>query len=115
GNIIGVCSRCLEDAIIPIDTDFTIIFLPSSQQRKYTEDEEIELFSNELDFEYYKGNKIDVDYLFRESLLLAIPYSPLCSESCKGLCQVCGGNLNRNECTCKKGKSVFNNIKLNLF
>lgn len=115
GNIIGVCSRCLEEAIIPIDTDLTIMFIPSNQQRKYAEDEEVELTSDELDVEYYKGNKIDVDYLFRESVLLSIPYSPLCKESCKGLCPICGGNLNLQKCTCKNKSNVFNNIKLNLF
>jgi len=115
GNIIGVCSRCLEDALIPIDTDITIMFIPSSQQKKYAEDEEVELESDELDVEYYKGNRIDVDYLLRESLILAIPYSPLCSESCRGLCHICGGNLNRGECTCKKENRIFSNIKINLF
>ncbi len=115
GNIIGVCSRCLEDAIIPINVDITIMFIPSNKQRKYIEDEEVELQSEELDIEYYRGNKINVDYIFRESLILEIPYSPLCNDSCQGLCPVCGGNLNRNECKCKERKLVFNNIKLNLF
>ena len=27
---------------------------------------------------------------------------PLCSESCKGLCAVCGTNLNKDSCTCKR-------------
>lgn len=114
GSIKGLCARCLEEAIIPIDTDITIIFLPISQQKKYVEDEEVELTSEELDIEYYKGNKIDVDYLFRESLLLAIPISPLCNESCKGLCPECGGNLNRGECICQNKKAAFNGLKINL-
>lgn len=114
GNIIGPCARCLEDAIIPIDTELTIMFIPASQERKYNENEEIELESEELDVEYYKGNRIEVDYLLRESLLLAIPFSPLCSESCKGLCPTCGGNLNKGECSCTT-ETLFNNIKINLF
>jgi len=115
GEIIGVCSRCLEDAPIHIDTNFTIIFLPDNQKRHYTEDEEVEVTSEELDVEYYKGNKFNVDYLFREELILSIPYSPICRDDCKGLCPECGGNLNRGECICKKEKSLFNNIKVNLF
>lgn len=115
GQIIGVCSRCLEDALINIDTDITIMFLPNYQERRYKEDEKIELRGEELDVEYYKGNRIEVDYLFREELLLAIPFSPLCSEECKGLCPVCGGNLNKVECTCSHQKSTSNDIKLNFF
>ncbi len=113
GNIKGICSRCLEEAVIPIDTEMTIMFIPANQQRKYLEDEVVEITSDELDVEYYKGNSIEVDYLFRESLLLAIPFSPLCNESCKGLCPNCGGNLNRGECVCHKGNGIFNNIKIN--
>ncbi|MCX7943692.1 MAG: DUF177 domain-containing protein [Deltaproteobacteria bacterium] len=115
GNIIGVCSRCLEDTVIPINTDMTIIFLPQSQQRKPSNGEEIELQSDELDVEYYKGNVIDVDYLIRESLILAIPYSPLCSETCKGLCPHCGNNLNKDSCSCSKEQDIFNRIKINIF
>lgn len=36
----------------------------------------------------------------REAMLLVFPTYPLCSEDCKGLCARCGGNLNRNECSC---------------
>jgi uncharacterized protein len=116
GDIIGVCSRCLEDAHIHIDTSFTIIFLPDSQRRHYGEDEEVELTSEELDVEYYRGNKINVDYLFREELILSIPYSPICSEECKGLCPECGGNLNRGECICGEAdKAAFNRVKINVF
>ncbi len=115
GHIIGVCSRCLEDANIDVDTDLTIMFLPASTERKYKEDEEVELTSDELDIEYYKGNKINADYLFREGLLLAIPFSPLCNDECKGLCPNCGCNLNRGECHCGEKKQIFNSIKINLF
>ena len=34
--------------------------------------------------------------LVREYMLLEIPLSPLCKADCKGLCPVCGENLNEN-------------------
>ncbi len=37
----------------------------------------------------------------RDEILLALPINPLCQESCRGLCPVCGGNRNLTACTCK--------------
>lgn len=115
GQIIGVCARCLEDAPIDIDTDITIVFLPGHEERRSREEEEIELTGKELDIEYYKGNRIEADYLFREGLLLAIPFSPLCNKDCRGLCPSCGCNLNREKCHCSNKDNTFNSIKINLF
>jgi uncharacterized protein len=36
--------------------------------------------------------------LFREYILLEIPISPLCRPDCKGLCPICGNNLNEDTC-----------------
>jgi uncharacterized protein len=37
----------------------------------------------------------------REQFYLALPMKPLCVDACKGLCPVCGRNLNRETCDCK--------------
>ena len=42
---------------------------------------------------------IDLAPVLREYVLLEIPISPLCKVDCKGLCLICGNNL--NESTCK--------------
>ena len=36
-----------------------------------------------------------------EQFVLTLPMKPLCSDDCKGLCPVCGTNLNRGTCDCK--------------
>jgi uncharacterized protein len=41
---------------------------------------------------------IDLQPLVREYALLEIPISPLHSPECKGLCPVCGQNLNARDC-----------------
>jgi uncharacterized protein len=41
---------------------------------------------------------IDLQPLVREYALLEIPISPLHSPECKGLCPVCGQNLNERDC-----------------
>ena len=37
----------------------------------------------------------------REDILIVFPQSCLCSEDCRGLCPVCGANLNEGDCGCE--------------
>ena len=65
---------------------------------------------NEYDF-------INLADILKEQISLNIPIQPLCSNDCKGLCQVCGKNLNSEKCKCKKEKwnnpfSKLENINL---
>jgi uncharacterized protein len=43
------------------------------------------------------GN-IDLEPVVREYLLIEIPISPLCKPDCKGLCPICGEDLNQTTC-----------------
>ena len=54
------------------------------------------------DEEIYRGKEIDLDPLLREQILLAVPGYPVCREGCRGLCTVCGANLNERECGCER-------------
>ncbi len=42
--------------------------------------------------------QIDLQPLMREYALLEIPINPLCRADCRGLCPVCGEDLNRQDC-----------------
>ncbi|MDP8264542.1 MAG: DUF177 domain-containing protein [Candidatus Aceula lacicola] len=37
----------------------------------------------------------------RQEILLDFPYKILCSDGCKGVCSVCGIDLNKDKCKCK--------------
>lgn len=69
------CARCLECTNLPYQVEFQQYF--------------------PLDLK-----EIDVANDVRESVLIDLPFKALCQEHCKGLCPVCGKNLNRNNCTC---------------
>ena len=45
----------------------------------------------------------DLTENLREDILLALPQNPLCSTECRGLCPVCGQDLNQATCSCAKG------------
>ena len=54
------------------------------------------------EFIVVEGMRLDLTALVREDLLLALPAKFLCREDCKGLCPMCGKNLNDGSCSCKK-------------
>lgn len=45
-----------------------------------------------------ENGKIDLEPIVREEMILAAPISPLCNPGCKGLCPICGGDLNLETC-----------------
>ncbi len=47
-----------------------------------------------------EGYHLNVDELINNELLLNWPMKILCKEDCKGICKVCGKNLNDGACGC---------------
>jgi len=65
-------------------------------------DTEKELEEEDLGFYHIKEDFIDIhEILYQESVLIR-PMKRLCSEDCKGICPVCGNNLNEDRCNCTK-------------
>jgi uncharacterized protein len=87
------CARCLEPAHVPVDAELTLLLVPKHPEtqrqpkgRKSKESEgEFEFESEEGDVAHYDGDLIVLDELVREALLLELPISPLCSETCAGI------------------------------
>lgn len=46
--------------------------------------------------------KLELDDIVISDILLSLPQKNLCKDDCKGLCQICGKNLNEGECSCDK-------------
>jgi uncharacterized protein len=58
---------------------------------------------DEADTEFVvKNGFLDLGPFIHDKAILSIPLKPLCSEKCKGLCTICGVNL--NETTCEHSK-----------
>ena len=43
-----------------------------------------------------EGELIDLEPVLRDSVVLDLPFAPLCRPDCAGLCVECGANLNQN-------------------
>ena len=89
GRMITECARCLDE--VETDVEFSVHELLSQREEGADEDEDIILFD---------GYEIELDDIIADHFLMNISGRYLCSEDCKGLCPVCGQNLNHGECEC---------------
>ena len=65
---------------------------------KYEETVEASIDLNEIKLNKY----LDLDILIFDEVVPKLPSRVLCKEDCKGLCPVCGTNLNEKECGCDR-------------
>lgn len=94
------CSRCLEPFMRAVDAQFDLRYQP--QALNTSSDDEREIQEDDLSTAFYEDDRIDLGQLMREQFLLSLPMKPLCSDECRGLCPVCGTNLNRGGCDCSR-------------
>lgn len=64
----------------------------------------VKALNNEENDDYVEvgDEPLELDELLRTDIVLEIPSKFVCSEDCKGLCPVCGMNLNKGTCSCQK-------------
>jgi uncharacterized protein len=90
------CGACLKPTSILVRAPINSLFVEGPE-----DDDEDEAVEEDLDAEdvlRYDGEVIDLRSLIREQLILSLPMSVRCKESCKGLCTVCGGDRNLQDC-----------------
>ena len=80
------CVRCLETFSQPLKWSFSDLY--AFDKRNMTD-------SGLL---VPENAQMDLEPLLREYALLEFPISPVCKPDCKGLCPVCGENLNHADC-----------------
>jgi uncharacterized protein len=80
-RVTGECARCLE----PIEDDLEVALqeLYAYPESRAEPDE-----ASRLD-----GELLDVEPVLRDSVVLALPFRPVCTEDCQGLCVECGARL----------------------
>ncbi|HEX3759929.1 MAG TPA: DUF177 domain-containing protein [Kofleriaceae bacterium] len=106
GELTVACSRCVSPVTLQIDEKLRVTFLPSheipdDEAETSAEDEGPEVSEEDLDVFPFDGERVDLEPLFREQFVLAVPFAPLCAETCKGLCPQCGIDRNTATCSCQ--------------
>jgi uncharacterized protein len=116
------CKRCLKTQVVDVPVEFSLRMIEEkpkpepvaglvveegarkrrSKKQKKEDDEEAEVAASfeldEIDAEPFDGKTIELDPIIREQVMLALPLSVLCKDECKGLCAVCGQDLNEQDC-----------------
>lgn len=72
------CSRCLDPLKLDVDVEFQELFAYSLT------DEDDLVISDE---------SIDLEQVVRDAVVLSLPFQPICSNDCEGLCADCGAKL----------------------
>jgi uncharacterized protein len=93
------CGRCLEPFTRPVDAHFDLRYQPHTHNKG---EGEREIEEDDLSTAFYENDEIDLGQLMREQFYLSLPMKPLCQDDCRGLCVVCGTNLNRGTCQCTR-------------
>ncbi len=106
------CARCIEQYDFTIRSELDIELMPKKEEPKVPE---IELKTDDLNLYYFEGEEIDLDPYVFEEVMLNIPIKALCSDACKGICPICGRNLNVEECRCEKSGTSALGEKLKSF
>ncbi len=84
-DVLLSCSRCLKDIETELDFDIEEIYTNTG---------------NEDEAETFNGSIIELSSVVSRSILFSLPMKVICSEDCKGLCPVCGKDLNEGDCGC---------------
>ena len=48
-----------------------------------------------------EGTILNVDNIVKNNIVVELPIRFLCKDECKGICSICGADLNIAECNCK--------------
>lgn len=110
--LVLACDRCLKDVPYTFELSFdNQVYVPEVEE--LSEEEREEGIPAE-------GGQLDIESLISHEILLNWPMKILCRQDCRGICKVCGKDLNNGECGCDtfvpdprmaKIKEIFNRDK----
>ncbi len=108
-ELAGECVRCLDDIQRGMDADLCELFVYDDPDRhehhdkhdkhdthdKHGDKHRTEVDADPEDGETSRmhGDLLDLEPLLRDAVVLALPFQPVCTEQCPGLCVECGARL----------------------
>ena len=87
-SYVGVCDRCLKETVkdYTVEINRTIVVSLENEEND--------------DIAVVPDMQLDLDDFCYPDIVMSLPTKLLCKENCKGLCSVCGKNLNEGDCGC---------------
>ncbi len=86
---VGVCDRCLKETVknYTVNINRTIVVSLENEEND--------------DIAVVPDMQLDLEDFCYPDIVMSLPTKLLCKDSCKGLCSVCGKNLNEGDCGCQ--------------
>ena len=97
------CDCCLDEFTDQHTTQF-IIILSNDAELSGEEDDDVICLGD-------ADNTVDIGPVIRELVLVEESLKNICRADCKGICQYCGTNRNRENCGCNVDAIVDNRLE----
>lgn len=84
------CDRCLKPVSVAL----------SLQVDEYVKESMLGTPEAAEELSFIEGYTLDTDQLIGNEIMINWPMKVLCRDDCKGICKVCGKDLNEGDCGC---------------
>ncbi len=98
GRVALQCSRCLINFQQEMSLNIDLLYHPAAEVAR---EETYEVPRDEINIGFYSNDELDITQVIREQLILNLPMKAVCVETCKGICPVCGADMNLQRCECR--------------
>lgn len=95
GSVETACDRCLEPTAFDVAGEVSCYYLREEPTDEVADEEDFGLID-------HINGTIDLSEAIQGAVAMDIPFVVLCRDDCKGLCPVCGANLNEGDCGCDR-------------
>lgn len=102
GDAESSCTRCLKVLERPLNIKYHAVY---AREDELAREQSAEVETADLDTDVIADDTLDMAEAAREQILLSIPEQIFCREDCKGLCSMCGADLNLIDCNCKESET----------
>jgi len=93
------CDRCLTEYAYTVDVPIRFI-VEVNDPTHHWRVQDLDRCGTDIEIVVLNEPLIDIGDLLRQQILLVLPEKQLCGNSCRGLCNTCGVNLNKESCSC---------------
>jgi len=93
------CARCTKPFVERISFSFSERFVKDADE-----------LGDDDETYPYAGEELDIGKAVLDNLFLVLPIAGVCREDCKGLCPVCGADLNVTTCQCKQTEASWKQL-----
>ncbi|MBD5787839.1 DUF177 domain-containing protein [Cellulosimicrobium terreum] len=91
GHAVGECARCLDTVHQDVTVELGDLFAyPERAKAAHDSGDDLEDAEDVYDLD---GDQADIEPALRDSVVTALPFSPVCRPDCPGLCSECGARL----------------------